>query len=73
VLVKVHRRGGITLIYLGDKAPDPSAYRAYAPQRRCWDDPMWASNLPANIEAPYTLILPRDPDRTFLRSLRHSG
>ncbi len=57
-LVKVHRWGGITIIYLGEKAPKPSAYRAYVPQRRCLDYPMWASNMPANIEAPYTHILP---------------
>lgn len=50
-LVRVHWWGGITIAYLGDRAPDPSAYRPLAPSRPAWDDPCWSTAVPAFLNA----------------------
>ncbi|PKP82222.1 MAG: hypothetical protein CVT79_08010 [Alphaproteobacteria bacterium HGW-Alphaproteobacteria-18] len=59
-LVRVHWWGGITIAYLGDRAPDPSAYRPLAPTRKAWDDPCWSTSLPAeiNTDEAHNLIFP---------------
>lgn len=51
--------GGVELVYFGDRAPDPDAYRPPAPTRPHWSDPIWSSAMPADfsIEAP-DLIFP---------------
>jgi hypothetical protein len=46
-LVRVHWWGGITLAYLGDRAPDPSAYKPVTPLRPVWNDPVWSTAVPA--------------------------
>jgi hypothetical protein len=56
--VRVHWWGGLSIAYIGDKTPDPSAYRAYVPTCRAWDDPTLQSDLPETVEAPCLLILP---------------
>ena len=53
-LVRVHWWGGITLAYLGDRAPDPSAYRPITPLRAAWDDPVWSTAVPAFLNASGT-------------------
>ena len=53
ILVFVHWWGGIEITHYGDPTPSPSAYRPLTPTRKAWDDPAWATALPAilNIEA----------------------
>ena len=46
-LVRVHWWGGVTIAYFGDRAPDPSAYRAITPLRPVWSDPVWSTAVPA--------------------------
>ena len=60
ILVFVHWWGGIEITYYGDAAPSPSAYRPLAPTRKAWDDPVWASSLPAilNTADTHRLIFP---------------
>lgn len=50
-LVQVHWWGGITIAYLGDRAPDPSAYRPLPPSRPAWNDPCWSTAVPAFLNA----------------------
>ena len=50
-LVRVHWWGGITLAYLGDRAPDPSAYKPVTPLRPVWNDPVWSTALPTFLNA----------------------
>ena len=50
-LVRVHWWGGITLAYLGDRIPDPSAYRPVTPLRPVWNDPVWSTSVPAFLNA----------------------
>ena len=47
ILVFVHWWGGIEITHYGDPAPSPSAYRPPVPARKAWDDPAWATALPA--------------------------
>ncbi|MFN3609035.1 MAG: hypothetical protein ACK4Y9_08225 [Hyphomonas sp.] len=49
VLVQVHWWGGIDITYYGDPAPSPSAYRPLSPTRKAWDDPAWATAIPAGL------------------------
>ncbi len=62
VLVFVHWWGGIEITYYGDPVPSPSAYRPLAPMRKAWDDPAWASSLPAllNTADTHSFIFPCD-------------
>ena len=39
--------GYVYIAWLGDRKPDPSAYRPYELERPRWDDPVWSTNLPA--------------------------
>ncbi|MFN4185952.1 MAG: hypothetical protein ACK4M6_14335, partial [Hyphomonas sp.] len=59
-LVTVHWWGGIDITYYGDPAPRPSACRPLVPVRKAWDDPAWATALPAEINAdePHPLFFP---------------
>ena len=61
VLVFVHWWGGIEITWYGDPAPSPSAYRPLTPLRKAWDDPCWASALPAifNADDAHLLFCPR--------------
>ena len=58
VLVVVHWWGGIEIVYYGDPAPSPSAYRPLTPTRKAWDDPAWASSIPADLLHEARLIFP---------------
>ena len=60
-LVRVRWWGKVEIIFPGDRAPDPSAYRPLPPQRSPWSDPVWASDLPANLPAETQRpVFPRD-------------
>ncbi|WP_291049965.1 hypothetical protein [Hyphomonas sp.] len=48
-LLRVMWWGGVRIEYLGDAAPSPSAYRPVEPTRKAWDDPVWSSDLPADL------------------------
>jgi hypothetical protein len=49
ILVFVHWWGGIEITHYGDPDPSPSAYRPITPTRKAWDDPAWATALPAEL------------------------
>ncbi len=51
LLYTTSRYGLIRIVRLGDRRPDPSAYRRLAPTFRPFTDPSWASDLPAAIAA----------------------
>lgn len=59
-LIRISWWGGVRIEYLGDPQPDPSAYRPLTPQRKAWDDPIWATALPTllNADEPHRLIFP---------------
>ncbi|MFN7180763.1 MAG: hypothetical protein ACK4TE_14330, partial [Hyphomonas sp.] len=38
--------GYVYIAYLGDRKPDPSAYRPYVREKPRWDDPVWSTNVP---------------------------
>jgi hypothetical protein len=61
-LVRVHWWGGITIAYLGDRTPDPSAYRPVTPLRPVWSDPVWSTALPTflNTDDGHFFICPRN-------------
>ncbi len=48
-LLRITWWGRVTVEYLGDAPPDPSAYRPVEPTRKPWSDPCWASDLPADL------------------------
>ncbi|KDA00225.1 hypothetical protein HPO_02387 [Hyphomonas polymorpha PS728] len=56
-LVRVHWWGGITIAYLGDRTPDPSAYRPVTPLRAAWDDPIWSTAVPAFLNAEARAVI----------------
>ncbi|MFN3608878.1 MAG: hypothetical protein ACK4Y9_07430 [Hyphomonas sp.] len=59
VLVQVHWWGRIDITYYGDPAPSPSAYRPIPPMRKAWDDPTWATAIPAGLcIEPRAVIFP---------------
>ena len=45
-MLRVMWWGGVRIEYLGDAAPNPSAYRPVEPTRKPWSDPAWSSDLP---------------------------
>jgi hypothetical protein len=49
VLFATTRWGWVEIVCLGDRKPDPAAYRPYTPERPRWDDPVRASDLPAEL------------------------
>ena len=52
--------GYVYIAYLGDKTPDPSAYRPYVREKPRWDDACWATNVPVTqLTAATPSILPR--------------
>jgi hypothetical protein len=46
ILFHATRWGFIRIAYLGDRLPDPSAYRPYVRARPRFDDPVWQSAVP---------------------------
>lgn len=50
-MVRVRWWGGVEIVYLGDRDPAPGTYVPLAPVRPHWSDPVWASDVPAAIEA----------------------
>ncbi|WP_035592011.1 MULTISPECIES: hypothetical protein [Hyphomonas] len=48
-LVDVNWWGFVTIAFLGDRDPSPSAYRPLAPTRKPWSDPVWSSSVPADL------------------------
>ncbi|MFN7178254.1 hypothetical protein [Hyphomonas sp.] len=46
VLLATTRWGYVYPAYLGQKKPDPSAYKPYELERPRWDDPVWSTNVP---------------------------
>jgi len=59
-LVDVNWWGQVTIAFLGDRDPSPSAYRPLEPARAHWSDPCWSTSVPADL-LPETqrLICPR--------------
>ncbi|MFN7179135.1 hypothetical protein [Hyphomonas sp.] len=47
VLLATTRWGYVYPAYLGQKKPDPSAYKPYELEKPRWDDPVWSTNVPA--------------------------
>ncbi|MGE6698724.1 hypothetical protein ACQKH5_13595 [Hyphomonas sp. NPDC076900] len=60
-MLRVMWWGGVRIEYLGDAAPNPSAYRPVEPTRPHWSDPCWSSDLPAifTAEAAHPFFFPR--------------
>jgi len=59
-LVDVNGWGFVTIAFLGDRDPSPSAYRPPVPTRAHWSDPVWSSSLPAVFSTDDAqLICPR--------------
>ena len=60
-MVIIHWWGGVDLVYACDPLPNPSGCRSVTLTRKAWDDPCWASTLPAEfcVEAR-AVIFPRD-------------
>ena len=54
--------GYVYIAYLGDRKPDPSAYRPYVLEKPRWDDACWSTNVPALfLTTRETLRLPPHP------------
>ena len=51
LLFATTRWGYVYIAYLGDRTPDPSAYRARKPDHPRWDDPFWETCRPASVHA----------------------
>ena len=47
VMLATTRWGYVYPAYLGQKKPDPSAWRPYKLERPRWDDPVWSTKVPA--------------------------
>jgi hypothetical protein len=47
LLLATTRWGYVYPAFLGEKKPDPSAWKPYEPERPRWDDPVWSTNVPA--------------------------
>ncbi len=56
ILFRTTRWGWVHVAYLGDKIPDPSAYRPYATGMPRWDDPVWESDVPLAVALSSTCI-----------------
>ncbi|ABI78133.1 hypothetical protein HNE_2923 [Hyphomonas neptunium ATCC 15444] len=48
-LVDVNGWGFVTIAFLGDRDPSPSAYRPLVATRKAWDDPCWSTSLPVDL------------------------
>ena len=60
ILYSTNCWGFIRIAYLGDRIPDPSAYRPYVLEKPRWDDPVWSTNVPVTQLTPGTpSFLPR--------------
>jgi hypothetical protein len=46
VMLSIRWWGKVDVVYIGDKRPDPSAYRPYVLTKPRFDDPVWQSDLP---------------------------
>jgi hypothetical protein len=60
--------GYVYIAYLGEKKPDPSACRPYELERPRWDDPVWATRVPAQLLALATTETLRPHPHPPLRS-----
>jgi hypothetical protein len=47
LLLATTRWGYVYPAFLGQKKPDPSAYKPYTLTKPRWDDPVWSTNVPA--------------------------
>ena len=60
-LIRISWWGGVRIEYLGDPKPSPSAYRPAEPTRKPWSDPIWSSEIPANLlPEAHPLFFPRN-------------
>ncbi|WP_199285927.1 hypothetical protein, partial [Hyphomonas polymorpha] len=50
-MLRVMWWGGVHIEYLGDAAPNPSAYRSVEPTRKPWSDPSWETSVPLELSA----------------------
>jgi hypothetical protein len=67
ILFHATRWGFIRIAYLGDRLPDPSAYRPYVRARPRFDDLVWESAVPVMLR---TLSFEAvRPDATFILPL----
>ena len=49
VMLATTRWGYVYPAYLGERKPDPSAYKPYALTKPRWDDPSWSTRAPASL------------------------
>ena len=60
VLLAATRWGYVYPAYMGEKKPDPQAWRPYALERPRWDDPVWSTSVPVTqLTSGTPSILPR--------------
>jgi hypothetical protein len=68
ILYSTNRWGFIRIAFLGDRKPDPSAYRPYVLERPRWDDACWSTSVPAQVLARATSDTLRPSPHPPLRS-----
>ncbi|ABI76977.1 hypothetical protein HNE_0917 [Hyphomonas neptunium ATCC 15444] len=56
-LVDVNGWGFVTIAFLGDRDPSPSAYRPLEPTRAHWSDPVWSSSTPDEFASDATRLI----------------
>ena len=59
ILYSTNPWGFIRIAWLGDKTPDPSAYRPYLLTKPRWDDPVWGTSVPTLFLASAETQRPR--------------
>ncbi|MFN7179154.1 hypothetical protein [Hyphomonas sp.] len=80
VMLATTRWGYVYPAFMGEKTPDPSAYKPYVLEKPRWDDPRWSTRAPVKLvvlAASETLaMIPNPPPRSGggggLRSLWRS-
>jgi hypothetical protein len=66
VMLSIRWWGKVDVVYIGDKRPDPSAYRPYVFSKPRFDDPVWQSAVP--LAFAFDPLIVR-PDATFILPL----
>ena len=55
LLLATTKWGYVYPAFLGQKKPDPTAYRPYVLTKPRWDDPLWSTSVPAQFLALATI------------------